>query len=1178
MIYLTDGNIPLNAAYDDNVIQEANSTYQLSFKFPTNNVLWQRLREETFLTADDLHGEQDFVIFEVEKKHGYIQVYANQVFTLLNNYVVNPISLDRVTGSTALSRFAGSITRDNSFSFFSDIDNRHTFNSDTMNAMEALTKDKHSILGQWGGDLVRHGYQVRLLKNGGSENESLFMYKKNLSSYQHKTSTKSLKTRITFKTTVKGEGENADDKHYKVVVDSQFIEKYSQIYEDVVEVNDQDVKDEASLREYGRQYFLTSLCDLVEDSIEIDVIGQSDVPVQMFDIVSIYHETFDLDVRKKITKYTYSPMAKKLKSIGFGKFKSGLANAIGNVVSDAVKNETQHLEGKFEAKLAKEIRNADLVFDRKKEELTNQFTDEVNVIKAKSEEDKQKLSDEINRRFQEFSPSELEEIKAKSEEALKKAGTSENLAKEAKKIADENVKNLNTFKVTAERAQTAISGDLDTLKRTVTSEVNQASEHRRTTTEALSRMTGQMNGFATKSEVKQDVTGLTETFAKLKTDTNNLISGAKSEITLAKTEFKTTADGLSAKMSAVESYVDQDGQRQEALRRYTREESARQATAVRDLVTRDYVGKSTYQEDVRGLERRFSAISTQTNNNIATKIAQYKQTVDGQFASITSQMAGKVNQTDFQRVKETSQLYERILGNTEQGLPDKISRLVMTNEIFQTEVGKYVTDDNNLIVNSMTMDKHTLVNANRNGVNVSVNEGVFTVKANGLTSYNFSGFTLPIYVKKIYRGETYTLGFKYRIREKVDTNFVFVVKNHKLNKALLSADLANPNTPASDEWQEFQRTFTVQEDFAFGEDTNYPFYIYLAKNGWIEFKEPILVRGSKTGPYKPSQFDDAYKVSNEAKELANDAQKRAIQVAQGTEAVRTQMTLLAGSFAIKNLNSAGDLISGINLGANGHNRFVGKLTHITGETLIDNAVIKSAMIDKLKTANFEAGSVTTNILGAEAVTAEKVKFDTAFIQRLVSQQAFINELFAKQATITKIQSIDFSGEHIKGGKISSLNGVTDFDLQTGWIEMNSEGVGIRNKFPGRPLQYLTFGAGRINDIDGSYTALLSNRNGLQAMDSTSAGIQIWNGRSNEKVRSAITFYGQRMDFLLSGQQNLKGVSIDVSTREINGLLDVYIKDRSLAQLFNLIDKNFKGIEDHLKRNGLGAPGYYRTNI
>ena len=415
MIYLTEGNIPLNAAYDDNITQEANSTYQLIFKFPTNNILWQRLREETFLTADDLHGEQDFVIFEVEKKHGYIQVYANQVFTLLNNYVVNSISLDRVTGSTALSQFAGSITRDNPFSFFSDIEDRHTFNVESKNAMEAFAKDKHSIIGQWGGDLVRHGYQVRLLKNGGSENESLFMYKKNLSSYQQKTSTKSLKTRITFIATVKGEGEKAPDRKFSVVVDSPLINKYGQIYEDVVEVNDQDVKDEASLREYGKQYFRTSLCDMLENSIEIDVVGQSDVPVQMFDVVGIYHETFDLDVRKKITKYTYSPMAKKLKSIGFGQFQSGLANAIGNAVSDAIKSETQQFQSNFERQLAREIKNADLAFDRKNEELRNQFTDEVNAIKAKAEEFSAKIHEEMEKERPEFVKRIREELMSGSD-------------------------------------------------------------------------------------------------------------------------------------------------------------------------------------------------------------------------------------------------------------------------------------------------------------------------------------------------------------------------------------------------------------------------------------------------------------------------------------------------------------------------------------------------------------------------------------------------------------------------------------------------------------------------------------------------------------------------------------------------------------------------------------------
>ena len=1005
MIYLTEGNIPLNAAYDDNITQEANSTYQLTFKFPTNNILWQRLREEAFLIADDLHGEQDFVIFEVEKKHGYIQVYANQVMTLLNHYVVNPINLDRTTGSTALSQFAGSITRENPFSFFSDIEDRHTFNTDTTNAMEALTKDKHSILGQWGGDLVRHGYQVRLLKNGGSENESLFMYKKNLSSYQHKTSTKSLKTRITFIATVKGEGENPVDKHYKVVVDSPLINKYSQIYEDVVEVNDQDVKDEASLREYGKQYFRTTLCDMLEDSIEIDVIGQSDVPVQMFDVVGVYHEFYGLDVRKKITKYTYSPMAKKLKSIGFGQFQSGLASAIGNVVSDAFKSENQHFQSNFERQLARELKNADLAFDRKKEELTNQFTDEVNAIKAKSEENKRALSDEINRKFHDFSPEGFDEARAKAEEALKKAGTSEDLAKEAKLIANNGIQSLNE---------------------------------------------------------------------------------------------------------------------------------------VRDIAI----------------------------NNIVY-LADYKEQVNGRFANLSSQVAGKANQADFQRVKETAQLYERILGSSESDISRNASRLVMSSEIFQTEVGKYVTDDNNLIVNSMTMNKHTLTGNNNPQADISVNDGIFTIKAQGLTGYNWSGFSLPIYVKKIYKDETYTLGFKYRIREYPDVSFAFNIKNHGLNKTLTWANIGE-NRPPLDEWQEFQKTFTMQEDFAFGEDKNYPFYIYLAKNGWIEFKEPILVRGSNTGPYKPSQFDDAYKTTDEAKGLATDAQTRAIQIAQGLDATRTQVTQLAGSYAIQNLNSAGDIINGINLGANGNNRIIGKATHITGDTLIDNAVIKSAMIDKLKTANFEAGSVTTNILGAEAVTAEKVKFDTAFIQRLVSQQAFIDELFAKQATINRIQSIDFTGNNIKGGKISSLNGVTDFDLQTGWLEMNQAGIGIKNQFSGRPIQYLVFGAGAISNKPGSYTALMSNSNGRINMDDGSAGIQIWNTNDNT---TAVNLYGDEIAMMYNANDP-KGIIFDNIKNEIRNVENVIIRNRSLVELVNAINENFIWISDWFYQNKLGKPRRY----
>ena len=429
MIYLTDGNTPLNEAYNDEIVQERNNTYQLTFRFPTSDPKWELLKEETFLTADDLHGEQDFYIFEVEKKHGYIQVYANQVFTLLNNYVVNSISLDRVTGSTALSRFAGSITRDNPFSFFSDIEDRHTFNTDTKNAMEALTKDKHSILGQWGGDLVRHGYQVRLLKNGGSENESLFMYKKNLSSYQHKTSTKSLKTRITFKTTVKGEGEKAPDVDYVVVIDSPLLGKYSQIYEAVVEVNDQNVKDRDSLIEYGKQYFRASMCDMLEDNLEISVVGQSDVVVRMFDVVSIYHEEYDFDVRKKITKYTYSPMAKRLKSIGFGTFQSSLANAISGIVNDAVLNETRNLNQIFDERLKKEIANADRAFDAEFAKREKAIIDAIEEYKAKAEEFGAKIHDEMEKERPEF-------VKRIREELMSGADSIAELSKKLEQVSE----------------------------------------------------------------------------------------------------------------------------------------------------------------------------------------------------------------------------------------------------------------------------------------------------------------------------------------------------------------------------------------------------------------------------------------------------------------------------------------------------------------------------------------------------------------------------------------------------------------------------------------------------------------------------------------------------------------------------------------------------------------------
>ena len=1475
MIYLTNGNMPLNAAYSDEIVQEENSTYQLSFRFPTSDPLWEKLKEETFLTADDLHGEQGFIIFEVEKKHGYIQVYANQVFTLLNNYVVNPISLDRQTGSTALSRFAGSITRDNPFSFFSDIEDRHTFNIGSKNAMEAFAKDKHSIIGQWGGDLVRHGYQVRLLKNGGSENESLFMYKKNLSSYQHKTSTKSLKTRITFIATVKGEGEKAPDRTFTVTIDSPLINKYSQIYEDVIEVNDQDVKDEASLRKYGEQYYRTSLCDMMEDSLEIEVVGQSDVPVQMFDVVSIFHERYNLDVRKKITKYTYSPMAKKLKSIGFGQFQSGLANAIGNAVSDAVKGEAQQLQGNFERQLARELKNADLAFDRRKEELVNQFTDDVNAIKAKAEETKQEIFDSIGGSFELFRENLSNSVQVLTDKALEKAGASSLLAQEAKRISLDSIAKLEEFKSQATSAQTALSGDLDILKRTIASDILPKQEqvtveiakqvealvqtkkelagvksaqatYEETTTRRLAELTNLANGKASKSELTQtaeelasklasvqasgrnlflnslfkkdisktgiwttstyeatidstdkylghnalkivgqnpsgrdngnpkitypafgqfgknvsgsmtnqdvtisfyakaskngimlrsrlgninyktgnvtlsteikryvvhipkgwtneskfttnewlfnfnqegtvwiwmpkfeisdvdtayseapeDIEGqisavesnfrqradaldagvsrlteglrtkadisslnvtaenirqsvkrleidtqnklnqqlslaefevragsirqeilnatkdkadktlvvaeagkLREEFSSLRVGGTNLLKGSKGPflpdrkpanfdnnvlysdqtsiymeqgqkyiisaktdgnftahhdgnkesdnvvlwimnknvsnyqivsdlktgitgtkiiwnnptgiyhlrvntyhkeatksvwdvkiekgnvatdwspaiedtdglITEAKATFERTAQGLRTDLSAIQEYVSQDGQRKEELQRYSREESARQVNAVRELVARDYVGKSTYQEDVRGLERRFSAISTQTNNDIATKIAQYKQTVDGQFANITSQIAGKANQTDFQRVKETSQLYERILGNTENGIADKVARMAVTNQIFQVEVGKYGGGGPNLVKNSDFKDgtsewsstqnlgrlvKHGFYHNSQKDLmrlsNSTQSENFlysprFELERNTDYVLNFRGFNNSALVSY----DVFILG-----RKKGETNGFTIIKQVVSSKKLSTA-----------------RCEDVSITFNSGEMDNA--FIRFDNNGAqsgtadLYITEVDLYKGYKPRPWQPAPED-----------IVTDANAK-------LEAIRTQMTLLQGSWAVQNLTSAGSIVSQINA-TNNQILIEAEKIRLKGKTLLDELTAIQGYFKRLFVGEGTFATLNADVIRTNSITADKLVMDMAMARRFVSSDLFTDTLAAKEAFINKLRSVVVTATLLEGyrGRIGGFQiGTHDNDPSSFWLTgLDQFKVGMSN---GRGREFQT---------------------------------------------------------------------------------------------------------------------------
>ena len=800
MIYLQEGNFPLNEAFSPEISQEANSTYQLTFKFPTSDSKWELLTPETDLVADDLHGEQYFTIFEVEKQHGYITVYANQIATLLNGYSINTINVDRVNGATVMNALVSAFKRETPFTFFSDVMSKHTLNLKDISAMEALAKDKHSIVGQWGGDLVRDKYSIRLLEHGGIENESLFAYKKNMKSFQETKSTKELRTRIHFKKVIEAHEEGKKDQTLTVTIDSPLISKYKHIYEADMEVQDQDVIDQKTLEEYGKRYFHETLCDMIEESLEIDVVGHADQPVHMFDIVSIFHERYNVDIRKKITKYKFNPMSKKLVSIGFGEVSRSLAESISGIVNDSVDKKMKSYDAEYEAKVQKLVDNANAEYDKQSNDLKQKITDGIKQAKAQAEVVKQEISSSIDQKIAAANTINKYEIK---EEFNAKYGDITVKMDKIKSVSDSLKEN-----------DTEIKGIINQFKAETSSQLvgiqGAQSRFEQTTEKAISDLTNVANGKADRSYVEQTVAGVKEEFTsigagggpnmlrnsradeglKYWTEANGrlrftshqfyfngqkrmfeLMSGAvvKSSrfivkqnvdyvlnvlgfdtnskyfriyfckrkkgstadfeekqlvfdgkpqgtdgavfnsskaikksfrfnvgnfddgylqfeyekdnpnkwaglfmteldfyegandrkwqpnpedqnylVEQAQATFEQTVQGLSTQLTKLETKTGPSGELEQRMLTYSEKAAVDALKATRQILEQGYVAKAQYTEDVAGITRRFEDLKQNNDQVISSKIAEYKQTVDGQFTTITNQMSDMLRKTDIQ--------------------------------------------------------------------------------------------------------------------------------------------------------------------------------------------------------------------------------------------------------------------------------------------------------------------------------------------------------------------------------------------------------------------------------------------------------------------------------------------------------------------------------------------------
>ena len=302
-------------------------------------------------------------------------------------------------------------------------------------------------------------------------------------------------------------------------------------------------------------------------------------------------------------------------------------------------------------------------------------------------------------------------------------------------------------------------------------------------------------------------------------------------------------------------------------------------------------------------------------NNLSDKIA--KQTVE------------------FNKLTESNKLYERILGTSETGAPDQLSRLVMSSEIFQTEVGKYSTTGGpNMLRNSRADD----------GLK-------YWTEANGRLS-----FTAHIFYfngqKRMFELRPGAVVKSPRFIVKRNTNYMLNLTAFDTNTKYFSIIFRKRKKDSTSDYQDFDLIYKKTESPAFNSDRavkkSFSFNTGDFDEGYLQFEYVGNDNGRWAGLFM-TELDFYEGSSDRLWQPSPDDSLGPL------EAVRTQVTQLAGSWAVQNLNSNSDVLNSINVLADGTNRIDGRLTHITGQTVIDEAVIDSANLKKVSASKISGG-------------------------------------------------------------------------------------------------------------------------------------------------------------------------------------------------------------------------------
>lgn len=1075
---------PLHEATKAEVEEVINVSYTLKVDYPiTDTEIYKKFQEDMLIIAPTpVTGRQLFRIKEISEQDDTVSLTCQHITEDIFKRSVRPIKVSNSTCQIALNAMISAVkTPLGKFSLTSNIMDNRTFNTTEDETLYKILMDgKHSIVGAWEGEMIRDNFLIDIPKSRGIDRGVVITTHQNLKQYERNKSSSSIITRLHLKSTFKPEGAE-EDTVLKVTVDSPLIGNYPYINE--AEYENNDLTTEEELRKWGEAKFKNGDIDKSTDQIKVEAYELDGQTVHLGDTVTIMSLKHDVMLKKKAVGYVFDALSEEYISLtfddkaGHGGGMSG-SNGISVVASEILDTvqKTQE-DDEYYKKLKVLVDNANRAFEDKAGALEKEITDGIEQAKAQAEVVKEEISAQVTEKIAAANQANkneiVEEFKAQYNgievemQGLK--ATTDRL-----KTSDADIqKMVDDFKAQTQSQFVGIKGA--------------QSRFEQTTEKAISDLTNVANGKADRSYVEQTVNGIKEEFTSLKVGSRNYAE----DYDFTRNLWFFAHGDSSNSTGTVENGVYTITGNTNTWKQAQLFSSTAPSWATKKTTALDYLEKgepytiSFYAKRNSGSGTMWVSLreNRKSGGNRERISAQFQLTDEWQLYKASVPSLEKSDEFDFWRI---------IIGYSEAG-SISFKKVELTQSTTRTDAGPAPEDQNYQIKQAQATFEKTVQGLSTQLTKLETKTGPNGELEQRMLTYSEKAAVDAVKATRQILEQGYVAKSQY-------TEDVAGI-NRRFETISTSTD-----SKISSKLAEFKQgidgqfsTFSTEFGMRLSSQNS------VLNDKLDDFKDSI------NGRFANYQSTVNGQVTTIVSQLDGVLKKTDINITDGQISFGTGKTI------------NGRTISSLLVQEPEAIALIAKMIKVKGDMVVDGSITSRHLASQsVRTGHMESGSVTTQIIASNAVTADKILVDSAMINKLVSNQAFIRELTSQRAFITQLGSIDFTAEHIKGGRLSANNGTTVFDLNDGTINLFSNTGTIRRIDDTSSSQFMKmtksgFVAEQFRDSNAAMIVIGTNHDKSEKTDNeTFAGTRLWSGSKNGVKESFYEIIGDRLAIYSNG--------------------------------------------------------------